>query len=108
MSKFSSIKIISHCFHVYKNEVEVGIVNDIIIDHDLVVQLGIQAGFKRRLLQGDDSLVQIKETSGLVGQTDLTSFKISKMVMNNSEPASKMEATDIMVKIFTVPMKVRP
>ena len=41
MSKFSSIKIISHCFHVYKNEVEVGIVNDIIIDHDLVVQLGI-------------------------------------------------------------------
>ena len=30
------------------------------------------------------------------------------MVMNNSEPAFKMEATDIMVKIFTVPMKVRP
>ena len=49
---FSSSKTILHCFHIDANEGELGIGYDMIIDHDLMVQIGLLADFKRQVLNG--------------------------------------------------------
>ena len=60
MPEFSSIKIISHRFHVDNNEGKSCIGYDIIIVHDLMVQLGFWDGFKYQVLQRDCDTVPMK------------------------------------------------
>ena len=77
-----------HRFHIDKNEGQLVIGYDIIIGRDLMVQLGLSAEFKRQVLEWDGVTVPMKETRGLIGQTDLTSREMSNVVMHNTEPAS--------------------
>ena len=53
-----------------------------------MVQIGLLADFKRQLLQWDDITVPMKHSSGLLGQTYLTSREMRKVLMNNIEPVS--------------------
>ena len=60
MPDFSSIKIILHRFHVDNNEGESVTVYDMIIGHDIMVQLDLSADLKRQVLQWDGVTVPIK------------------------------------------------
>ena len=60
MTEFSSINIISHRFHVDKNECESGIGYDMIIGYDLMVHIGLLCNFKRQVLQWDGATVSMK------------------------------------------------
>ena len=59
--EFSRIEIISHHFHVDKNEGESGIDYTMIIFRDLTVQLGLMAYFKRQVIKGRGAAVPMKE-----------------------------------------------
>ena len=100
MPGLSNRKIINHQFHVDKNEGELGIGYDMIIGRDLMVQLGLTANFKRQVLQWDGATVHMKESSNLLGQSNLTKRKMREVVMQTIEPASTQEATERMVKIL--------
>ena len=100
MPKLSIRKIIEHHFHVDNIEGELGIGFDMIIFRDLMVQLGPLYDFKHKLIQKDDITVPMKELSGLLGQTDLTSHGMREVAMQTSEPVSKIEATEKLVKIL--------
>ena len=66
-----------------------------IIDRDLMVQLGLTAAFKRQVLQWDGATVPMNEPSSLGVKSDLTSRNVRVVVMQTAEPASTTEATDI-------------
>ena len=51
MLELYSSKIISHRFHVDNNEGESGVDYDMIIGHDIMVQLGLLDDFKHQFLQ---------------------------------------------------------
>ena len=51
MPYLSSRKIIEHHFHVKNDKILLGICYKMIIGHDLMVGLGLLAGFKRQVLQ---------------------------------------------------------
>ena len=59
-----------------------------IIGHVLMVQLGLASKFKRQVLQWDGATVHMKESSGLLGQSDLNNFEMDEVVMQTSNPAS--------------------
>ena len=86
--EFSSSKIINHRFHVNNNKGESGICYDMIIGRDLMVQLGLAAGFKRQFLQWGDATVHMKEPSMFLGKYDLTKREMCEVVMQTAEPAS--------------------
>ena len=65
-----------------------------IIGRDLMVQLGLQSNFKRQLLQQDGITVPMKEPSGMMGQTDLTSHKMWEVVMQTAETDTTIKATE--------------
>ena len=88
MAEFSSRKIINNYFHVN---------NGIIIGRDMMVQLGLTDKFKYKVLQWDVTTVHMKEPSGLLRQSVLTKYKIYKVVIQTSEPASTWESTKQMV-----------
>ena len=46
-----------------------------------MVQLGLLDNFKRQILQWDGASVLVKEASGLIGKTYLTSRKIHKVLI---------------------------
>ena len=98
MPYFSISKIISHRFHVDNNEGEFGIGYGVIVGRDLIVQLGLLDYFKPQILQWDGVTVPMKEPSGLLNQTNLTSRKMRKVVMQTAEPVSTREYTDRLVK----------
>ena len=100
MPEFSSSKIILHHFNVGNNEGKSVIGYDMIIDRNLIVHIFIQANFKCQVLKWDVDTVTIKEPSGLLGQTDLTSREMHEVVMKTVEPVSIREATDRTVKIL--------
>ena len=50
-----------------------------IIGHDLMVQLGPPADFKRQVHQWNGAAVPMKEPSGLLGELDLTSRDMREM-----------------------------
>ena len=79
MPEFSSSKIINHRFHVDNDKCESGIVYDMIIGRDLIVQLGLMAGFKRQFLLWDGATVHMNDLSSLLGKSDLTKRKIHKV-----------------------------
>ena len=100
MPELSSIKIINHCFHVDNEKVNSGMGYDIIIGHDLMVQLVLTADFKRQVLQWDDATVHMKYTSSLLGKSYLAKREMREVVMQTSEPSSTRGATERMVKIL--------
>ena len=71
MPEFSSSRIINHRFHVDNDKGESVIGYYMIIGHDLMVQLGLTAKFKRRVLQWDGATVNMKDLTNLLGQSVL-------------------------------------
>ena len=100
MPYFSSSKIINQRFRVDNNKGYLGIGCDIIIGRNLMAQLGLTADFKCQVLQWGGATVHMKEPSGLLGKSDLNKRKMCEVVIQNAEPASTREATDILVKIL--------
>ena len=70
MPEFSGSKIINHLFHVNNDEGESIIGYDMIIGHDLMVQLDLTADFKRQFLQRDGTTLHMKDPINLLGQSD--------------------------------------
>ena len=60
MPEFSSNKIIQQHFHVCNNIGESGIGYDMIVGHDLMVQLGLPTNIKHQLLQQDGVTIPMK------------------------------------------------
>ena len=56
-----------------------------IICHGLMVQLGMTADFKRQVLQWDGATVHMKESRGLIGQSDLNKREMNDVVMQTAE-----------------------
>ena len=84
MPEFSSSNIKVHRFHVDNNKGELGIGYDMIIGHDLVVQLGLTANFKRQVLQWDGAAVPMKYPIELLGKQYLTSSEMHDVVMQTA------------------------
>ena len=82
----SSNKIISHRFHVDKNEDESGIWYYTIIGSDIIVNIGHFADVKHPVFQCGGATVTMKEPSDMLGKTDLTSRKMREVVMKTVEP----------------------
>ena len=59
-----------------------------IIGGDLMVQLGMTADFKRQVIQWYGTTVHMKEPSGLLGQSNLTTHEMREVVMQTVEQAS--------------------
>ena len=74
--EFPRTNIILHHFNVDNNEGEPGIGYEMKIGCDLMVQLGLIAYFKRKLLQWDGSEVIMKVPGSFPGKTELTSCEI--------------------------------
>ena len=100
MPDFSNSKIINHRFCVHNDKGELGIGYDMIIGRDLMVQLGLTAGFKLQVLQWDGATVYMKEPRSFIGKSNLTKCKMREVVMQTSEPASTQEDTKRMVSIL--------
>ena len=81
---FSSRKITSHRFNVNNNEDESGIDYGVISIRVLMAQLGLLEEFKHQVLIWDDITVLMKEPTGLLGQTDPTSYEMRKMVIQTA------------------------
>ena len=64
-----------------------------ILVRDLMVQLDLIADFKRKFLQCYGTAVPIKVTIVFLGQQDLTSHNMRKVVMQTVEQVSTREAT---------------
>ena len=94
---FSS-KIINHQLHAANDKGESGIGYDVIIGHELMAQLGLRANFECQVLQWDVATVHMKESSGLLGKSDLNKSKMREVLMKTADPASTIEATERMVK----------
>ena len=60
MPDLSSSKILEHSFHVDNEKVELGICYDMIIGHDLMIQVGIPANIKCQALQWDGITVPME------------------------------------------------
>ena len=88
MPEFSSRKIINHYFHANNDYCKSSIAYDMLIGRDMMVQLGLTDKFKYKVLQWDVTTVHMKEPSGLLRQSVLTKYKIYKVVIQTSEPAS--------------------
>ena len=93
MTELYRIKTMEYHFHVYNDKVEPGIGSNMIICRDLMVQLGLLADFKRQFIQWDGSTLTMKEPSGMLVKSDLTSIKMREAVMQTAEPASTLEDT---------------
>ena len=100
MPEFSSIKIIEHRFHVENEKGESGIGYYTNIGRELMVQLGMEADFKRQVLQWYGTTVHMKEPSGMMGKSDLSKRKMREVVMQTAETDFTREATCRLVKIL--------
>ena len=80
-------------FHVDNNEGQSVIGYDMIVGRDLILQLGLLAKFKYPFFQCDGATVPMKEPSGLLWQTYITSCEMYKLVMHNEEPVYTRRAT---------------
>ena len=70
------------------------IVYDMIIVHDLMVQLGILDDFKSQLIQWDGATVPTKEPFGQLGQIYQTSREMREVEIQTAETVSTREGTD--------------
>ena len=71
-----------------------------VIGRDIMEQLGILGNFKHQILKWGGARLIMKEPSGILGQTNLTSREMIKVVMQTEEPVSTREATESLVKII--------
>ena len=69
-----------------------------IIGRDLMVQMVLMAEFNHQVLQWYGATVHMKETSSLLGQSDLNKREMRKVVMQAAETASTLESTERTVK----------
>ena len=88
MPELPRSKIINHKFHVDNDKGESVIGYDTIIGHDLMVQLGLTAGFKRQVLQWYSATVHMKDPINLLRQSDLDKREMRQVVMQTVETAS--------------------
>ena len=58
-----------HRFHVDNKKVESGIGYDMIIGHDLMIQLVLLSKFKRQVIQWYEATVPMQEPSSLLGKS---------------------------------------
>ena len=100
MPEFSISKIIDHRLHVNNNKGKSGIGYEMIIGHDLTVQLDLVDYFKHKVLQWDGNTVHIKEPRGMLGKYDLNRCEMLKVVIQTVELNSTREATDQIDKIL--------
>ena len=100
MPGFPTRKIINHRFHVDNYKGDLGIGYDMIIELNLLVQLGPASNFKRQVLQWNCATVHMKRPIGLLGKYYLNKRKMYEMVMQTAEPYSTREATEILMKIL--------
>ena len=73
---------------------------DMIIVRDLMLQLGLLSNLKRQFLQQDGVAKPMKEPRSILEKKDLTSCKMRRVVMKNTEPVSTREYTEGLVKIL--------
>ena len=66
MQYFSSSKFISYQFCIDNDEGKSGIVYEMIMGHDLMIQIGLAANFKSNVLEWDDDVMQMKYTANLL------------------------------------------
>ena len=102
MLEFNIREMFNHRFHVNNDKGESVIGYNMIISHDLMVQLGLKADFKRQVLQWDGNTVHMKEPSSLLGKSDLNKREMREVLMQNTKPASTREDTERKVNIFNV------
>ena len=67
MLEFSRRKIIMYLLHVYTTQGDKGIIYDVIICHDLMVQLGLKSDFGHQVLEWDETVVHMKNTGNFLG-----------------------------------------
>ena len=67
MLEFSIKKILLNHFNVDNNKGELGIGYDMIIVHDVMVQIDLMTNFKHQVLQWDDTAVPTKDPRILIG-----------------------------------------
>ena len=102
MIEVSRNKIIHHHFHVDNGIGELGIVNDIVIGRDLMVQLGLLANFKHQIFQSNGIITPMKEPNSLIRKSDITSCDMHEVVIKTLEPFSTRIYTEILVKILDI------
>ena len=74
MLEFFSRIIITHCFHVENVQGNTCIGYELIIGHDMMVQLALKADFGRQILERDEAIISMKETGSFLFQPDLTRY----------------------------------
>ena len=100
MPYFSSVKIALHRFNVDKNGSDLGIGYEMIIGRESMAQLGLPVNFNHQVLKWDSVTAPMKEPTGLIGQTDITSHEMCEVETQTTEPVSTREATERLVKIL--------
>ena len=61
-----------HHFHVDNLRGDEGVVYDIIIGSDLILQLGMEADFGHQILEWYKTVLHMKDTGNILGQPDST------------------------------------
>ena len=59
---------------------------DMIIGHDLMVQLGPKADFGCKILEWDEPVIPMREPGNFLGKPNLTKRDTQEMVMQTLEP----------------------
>ena len=72
MPEFSNRKIITYRLHIDNAQGDTGIGHEMIICHDLMVQLGLKANIGRRILEWSETAINMKFPDNFLGQTYLT------------------------------------
>ena len=85
MPEFSIINIISHQSYVVNDDGPLGVVYDMIIGCDVMVQLGLLNKSKCQVLQWDGVTSPRKQPRSLLYKSYLTSCKMQNVVMKTSE-----------------------
>ena len=105
MPDFSSSKIINHHFLVNNDKGETGVGCDMIIGHNLMLQLSLTADFKRQAFQWDGTTVHMKEPSNFLGKYFQLSARCVRWLcrLNNQLPHERL--LNEWLKSLTVPMR---
>ena len=64
-----------------------GIVDDLILCHVEMVQLGLMADFGYQLLEWDDTVTPMKDPGNFLGQPERTKPKMREVVIQTVEPS---------------------
>ena len=81
MPYFSISKIISHHFHVNKNEGDTDIGYGMIICYNIIVNIGLVDNFKCKVIEWNEDVVPMKDLGNFLGKDNLTKSNIIEVVM---------------------------